>query len=78
MRFEQSWNLDFSVWDLTSSSGEQMETNEKYLYWFRVNLGPNTMTKELRNTDEGCIPRLGSKGQGMTLWALGMGNNLHS
>lgn len=77
MRIEQSWNLDFSVWDLTSSSGEKMETNEKYLYWFRVNLGPNTMKKE-RIVMKEFIPRLGSKGQGMNLWALGMGYNLHS
>lgn len=77
MRIEQSWNLDFSVWDLTSSSGDQMETNEKYLYWFRVNSGPKTMKKE-RILMKECIPRLGSKNQGMTLWALGMGNNLHS
>lgn len=53
---EQSWNLDFSVWDLTSSSGEQIETNEKYL------LGPNTMKKGFRNTDEGMYISSGVKG----------------
>lgn len=75
MRVEKSWNLDVSVWDLNSSSGEQMETMRNIFILFRKNLGPNTMKKELRNTDEEMYTSSGVKG---SIQGLGIGNNLHS